>query len=179
MIDPAGLDAFRHVSIEELLVPLLIQLAIILLAARGCARIARRFGQPDVIGEIVAGLLLGPSFLQWLAPAAWEAVFRPTIAGVPHELSDPLLRQIPAVLGQIGLILLLFLVGLEFDFSHLRRHGTAAAGISLTGIALPFALGIGLGAAMHAQLEPHPVSVGPVPMTGFMLFLGVALSISA
>src|SRR3954465_10521040 len=118
MVDPAGLDAFRHLSVEEFLLPLLLQLAVILLAARAFAWVGRRLGQPSVVGEIVAGLALGPSLFGWLAPAAWAWLFRPTFPGVAHELSDPLLAQVLAVLSQLGLILLLFLVGLEFDFGH-------------------------------------------------------------
>jgi Kef-type K+ transport system membrane component KefB len=178
MLDPAGLDAFRHLSVEAFLIPLLLQLAVILLAARLFAALGRRVGQPSVVGEIVAGLVLGPSLFGWLAPAAWQWLFRPTFAGVPHELSDPLLAKVIDVLSQFGLILLLFLVGLEFDFGHLRWHGQAALGISLTGIAVPFALGLGLAPLIHPYLEPHP-DHGPVSALGFALFLGVALSITA
>src|SRR3954451_14650280 len=118
-MDQAGLDAFRHLSVEEFLVPLLLQLAVILLAARAFAAVGRRLGQPSVVGEIVAGLALGPSLFGWLPPAAWAGLFRPPFPRVPHDLSDPLLGQVFAVLSQLGLILLLFLVGLEFDFGHL------------------------------------------------------------
>jgi Kef-type K+ transport system membrane component KefB len=177
-MDPAGLDAFRHLSVEEFLVPLLLQLAVILIAARIFAALGRRIGQPSVVGEIVAGLVLGPSLFGWFAPAAWQWLFRPTFAGVPHELSDPLFAKVIDALSQLGLILLLFLVGLEFDFGHLRWHGPAALGIAVTGIVIPFAFGIGLAPLMHPHLEPHPEH-GPVPALGFMLFLGVALSITA
>ena len=87
------------------------------------------------------------------------------------------------VLSQLGLVLLLFVVGLEFDFSHLRRHGRAAAAISLTGIAVPLALGIGLAALAYPHLEA--VNPGPgqqataAPRVGFLLFMGVAMSITA
>jgi Kef-type K+ transport system membrane component KefB len=179
-----GLDAFRHLSVEAFLVPLLLQLAVILLAARLFAALGRRIGQPSVVGEIVAGLVLGPSLFGWLAPDAWQWLFRPTFAGVPHELSDPLFAKVFAVLSELGLILLLFLVGLEFDFGHLAprdSRGTkwkSALGIALTGIIVPFAFGIGLAPLMHPHLEPHP-DHGPVPELGFALFLGVALSITA
>ncbi|HEX4590524.1 MAG TPA: cation:proton antiporter [Gemmataceae bacterium] len=177
-MDPAGLDAFRHLSVEEFLVPFLLQLAVILLAARAFAALGRRIGQPSVVGEIVAGLVLGPSLFGWLAPEAWQWLFRPTFAGVPHDLSDPLLARVIDVLSQLGLILLLFLVGLEFDFGHLRWHGPAALSISLTGIVVPFALGLGLAPLLHPHLEQHPEH-GPIPAVGFALFLGVALSITA
>jgi K+:H+ antiporter len=177
-MDAAGLDAFRHLSVEAFLVPFLLQLAVILLAARAFAWLGRRLGQPSVVGEIVAGLVLGPSLFGWLAPDAWAWLFRPTFAGVPHALSDPLLAKVFDVLSQLGLILLLFLVGLEFDFGHLRWHGKAALGISLNGIAVPFVLGLGLAPLIHPHLEPHP-DAGPVWLGGFALFLGVALSITA
>jgi Kef-type K+ transport system membrane component KefB len=177
-MDKAGLDAFRHLSVEEFLVPLLLQLAVILIAARMFAWLVRSIGQPSVVGEIVAGLVLGPSLFGWLAPEAWQWLFRPTFPSVPHELTDPLFAKVVDALSQLGLILLLFLVGLEFDFGHLRWHGPAALGIALTGIAFPFAFGIGLAPLMHPHLEPHPEH-GPVPELGFLLFLGVALWITA
>jgi Kef-type K+ transport system membrane component KefB len=91
---------------------------------------------------------------------------------VPHEVSDPLLGWVLTSLSQLGLILLLFLVGLEFDFGHLRWHGKSALAISAAGIALPFALGLALAVAMQPYL-------GDVPPMGFALFLGTALSITA
>src|SRR4051812_46395969 len=111
--------------------------------------------------------------------AAWDALFRPTFAGVPHELSDALVGKSLGFVSQLGLILLLFLVGLEFDFGHLRQRAGAAIGISIAGIALPFALGFGLAALMHSSLEPHPETSAAVPQAGFALFLGVALAITA
>src|SRR6516162_10125030 len=105
-----GLDAFRHLSVEAFLVPLLLQLAVILLAARLFAALGRRIGQPSVVGEIVAGLVLGPSLFGWLAPEAWQWLFRPTFPGVPHDLTDPLFAKVVDALSQLGLILLLFLV---------------------------------------------------------------------
>ena len=179
MIDAAALQAFRHLSIEELLIPVLIQLALILLAARAFALLARRFGQPSAVGEIIAGLLLGPSFFQAVAPAAWTAIFRPTIGDVPRELTDPLLNKIFAVLSQIGLVLLLFLIGLEFDFGHLRRYGRAALAVSVSGIVAPFALGVALAILMHGSLEPLPETGVPPALLGFALFLGVAMAITA
>src|SRR5262249_22343 len=74
---------------------------------------------------------------------------------------------------QLGLVFLLFLIGLEFDFGHLRWHGKAALAISLSGIALPFALGLGLAPVLLPHLE------SPVRPVGFALFLGTALSITA
>ncbi len=181
----AGADgwpsALRHASVEDVLLPVLVQLIVIILAARLGAAAFRRLGQPAVVGEIAAGLVLGPSVLGRLSPMLSDAIFHPAIAGLPPELSDQLLRWIFTGLSQLGLILLLFLIGLEFDFAHLRRHGRAALGISLAGIVLPFALGLALAPLLlsSGQLGAHPDRGGPPPPLGFALFLGTALSITA
>jgi Kef-type K+ transport system membrane component KefB len=97
---------------------------------------------------------------------------------VDQPIADAMLPKVFTVIAQIGLIFLLFLVGLEFEGRHLREHGRAAVLISLAGIAVPFALGAGLAPMIYAHLEPHPTA-GPVSLTGLTLFLGVALSITA
>jgi Kef-type K+ transport system membrane component KefB len=170
---PDWWPVFRRLSVEEKLLPLLWQLAIIVLVARVFAVVFRRFGQPGVVGEIVAGLVLGPSVLGRFAPDVFGAVFHPGTPGVPAEVFDAFLGWGITTLSEVGLILLLFLIGLEFEFHHLRRQGRAALSISLAGIALPFALGFGLGRLMH----PH-VAVA-VPPLAFALFCGTALSITA
>src|SRR5262249_24423777 len=113
------LEALKDVSIEALLLPLLIQLALIIAAARVFAWLFRRIGQPAVVGEIAAGLILGPSVLGRLFPGLFAAVFHPPVAGLPPEAADLLLNRTLQVLAQIGLVLLLFLIGMEFDFGHL------------------------------------------------------------
>jgi len=169
----AALRELAHVSPEDLLLPLLLQLALILGAARAFAVLFRRLGQPAVVGEIAAGLVLGPSVLGRLFPGAFDALFHPTVSGLPPELSDALLSKVLSTVAQLGLIFLLFLVGLEFDFGHLRWHGRSALAISLAGVALPFALGLGLGWGMHAAVAPGQ------PRLGFCLFMGTALAITA
>ena len=81
---------------------------------RGAAlrALARRVGQPSVVGEIVAGLLLGPSLLGWLAPDLFTRLFRPHLEGVDQPLADALIAKVFTVIAQLGLIFLLFLVGL-------------------------------------------------------------------
>src|SRR5262249_48601023 len=133
----------------------------------------RRFGHPAVVGEIVAGLLLGPSVFGWLWPGGFRFLFHPGVSGLPPEAGDVLLNWILQALSQLGLVLLRFLMGLGFEFSHLRVHGKSAAAISAVGILCPFALGFGLGAAMHSMLAPD------VPWLAFALFLATALSITA
>jgi Kef-type K+ transport system membrane component KefB len=178
-ITPAELDAFRRLRTEDLLLPVLVQLAVLILVSRAVAMLFRRLGQPTVVGEVAAGLLLGPSVFGWLFPDLWQALFHPAFEGVPRELSNIALGRIFAIISQLGLIFLLFLVGLEFDFSHLKMHGRGALAISATGVAVPFILGLAIAPLLLPRVEPHPDSGKPVPALGFMLFLGVALAITA
>jgi Kef-type K+ transport system membrane component KefB len=156
---------------EGTLQPLLVQLVVIILAARVGAVVARWLRQPSVVGEIVAGLLLGPSALGAVAPGVSAAIFGGgTTSG---ELEAALTG-----FSQIGLILLLFLVGIEFDFSHIRREGRLAAAVSLAGIVAPFTLGLGLAALMAPRLESLGAETA-IDTRAFALFLGTAMSITA
>jgi Kef-type K+ transport system membrane component KefB len=148
---------------ERLVCFTLIELVAILVAARVSGRLARALGQPRVVGEIIGGIILGPSLFGRLFPAQFEFVF--------HSISPvPLV-----ILSQIGLTLLMFQIGLEFDFSHLRerQNRVAVFSVSAAGIALPFALGWLLGAWSHETLA------GGINPLGYRLFLAVALSITA
>ncbi|MFO0845037.1 MAG: cation:proton antiporter [Gemmataceae bacterium] len=171
--DASLLRQMRSVHAEELLLPLLVQLVLVIAAARLFGCLARRVGQPAVVGEILAGLLLGPSVLGRVSPQLFRLVFRPTVADLPPDASDLMLHTVLTALSQVGLILILFLVGLEFDFGHLKYRGKSALAISLAGVALPFALGLGLGAATHDAVAAQ------VPYLGFVLFLGTAMGITA
>ena len=170
--------ALTRLDVERLLLPVLVQLVVIIAAARLFGALARRVGQPAVVGEIVAGLLLGPSLLGWLAPDLFNALFRPHLEGLDQPLADAVIAKIFTVIAQIGLVFLLFLVGLEFEGKHVRANGRAAVLISIAGIAVPFGLGAALAPTIHPHLEAHPVA-GPVSLPGLTLFLGVALSITA
>ena len=141
---------------------LLAQIVVVLLAARVCGRLMRRIGQPQVVGEMVAGIALGPSLFGALAPDTWAALFPAASLGFVNTLS------------QLGLILFMFLVGLELDTSSLRSRGRAALIISSASIAAPFALGAALATVLHASLAPDGVN-----MTSFALFLGAAMSVTA
>ena len=158
---------------EEALRPLLVQLVVIVLAARAGAAVARWLRQPSVVGEIVAGLLLGPSAFGAWFPDLFAAVFRGGDASAGGSLEVSLTS-----FSQVGLVLLLFLIGIEFDFSHVRRQGRLAAGISLAGIAAPFALGYGLALAMAPRLDALGAA-GSIDSRSFALFLGTAMSITA
>jgi Kef-type K+ transport system membrane component KefB len=122
----------------------------------------RRLGQPRVIGEVVAGILLGPSLLGRVAPDVFACVLPPSAA--------PGLELI----AQFGVILYMFVVGLELDTDALRERARMTLAISQAGIVVPFALGAGLAWLAYSKLaEPH------VSPTLFALFLGVAMSVTA
>ncbi len=174
-----GLEALRRSHAEDVMLPILLQLVIIILAARLFAVLFRKLGQPGVVGEIAAGLILGPSLLGQFP--AIHGLFHPSIPEVSPELAEQVFHWIFTSLSQLGLIFLLFLIGLEFDFKHLRWNGSAALSISLAGITLPFLLGIGLAWLLHGQEELGlpPGRSEPAPFLSFALFLGTALSITA
>jgi Kef-type K+ transport system membrane component KefB len=175
MLSKLGLtsDELPRLPVEEVLLPILVQLAVILVAARLFAVLFRKLGQPSVVGEIVAGLVLGPSVLGRLWPGLSDAVFHPTVPGLTAAFSSWLLGWVLTTLSQLGLVLVLFLIGLEFDFSHLRWHGKAALAIAIGGIALPFAFGFGVAYLIH------PFVAEGIGFLGFALFFSTALSITA
>ncbi|HEV3204201.1 MAG TPA: cation:proton antiporter, partial [Gemmataceae bacterium] len=169
----ASTENGQRIPAEAVLLPLLCQLGFIVLVARLFAVLFRKIRQPGVVGEIAAGLILGPSVLGHYFPEFSASLFHPVIHGMTPEASRELFDWILTTLAQLGLVFLLFLIGLEFDFGHLRWHGKAAVAISISGVALPFTLGFGLGFAML----PH---IGEVKSEiGFTLFVGTALSITA
>ena len=150
-----------NAKIEEVMLLVILQLIIIIGAARISGNLFKRFGQPAVCGEIAAGLILGPSLFGKFFPGVFHAVF------------DPSVGQIFSVLSQIGLILLMFLIGLEFDFGHLSDNKKTAVSVSVVGIILPFSLGFGLGKIIHDQLGLTS------PWLSFSLFMATAMSITA
>jgi len=148
---------------EHLLFSVLLQLIIMIGAARLLNSCFRRLGQPGVIGEIVAGLMLGPSLLGHFFPGLSAEVFG-------TSASPPI-----AVLSQIGLILLMFQIGTDFEFGHLKaaRNRRATVTVAIASICVPFALGFAIGEASAPTLAP-----GIDPLT-YSLFLGVAVAITA
>ncbi len=141
---------------------LMVQIVVIVALSRVAGRALRRVGQPPVIGEILAGIVLGPSLLGWWVPGLVEAIF--------PESTLPAL----SVTAQIGLVFFMFLVGLEFDPSLLVGRRRAALVISQVGILVPFALGAVLAIPLQATLAPQGVRT-----SSFALFFGVSLSITA
>lgn len=152
-MNPAG--------IEALLAIVLIQWTLIVIAARMGGMLATRLGQPPAVGEICAGLALGPSLLGWIWPEAFATLF-------PKQGAD-LLR----FLGKFGLILFLFHVGLNFDVSHLKGRSRSVLAVAAAGISLPFALGLALAPWLHAHFAPETNAIG------LSLFVAIAMSISA
>jgi Kef-type K+ transport system membrane component KefB len=177
----AAARALRKMHVEDVLLPVIIQIAIIIAVARVFSLLFRKLGQSGVVGEIAAGLILGPSVFGRLFPEMWAKVFHP----IPHDatvsaaLFDTTLHWVFTVLSQIGLILLLFLVGLEFDFAHLKKNGRSSLLISLAGLILPFGLGALLAMWMYPRLTVDPDLAAAPPFLGFVLFLGTAMSITA
>jgi len=150
-------------TVENLLYFTLLELIVIVGAARLFGWLARAMGQPRVVGEVIAGLVLGPSLFAALAPEAFAYVFKST---------DNLTVSI---ISQLGLILLMLQIGMEFEFGVLKERGsrTATTFISVAGILAPFVLGISIGYVSAPVLVP-----GAAPL-GYILFCGVALSITA
>jgi Kef-type K+ transport system membrane component KefB len=142
---------------------LMAQLIVILGASRLLGLLIRRMGQPLVVAEVMAGIMLGPSLLGLLAPGALAALFPAS--------SMPLLGS----LSQVGLLLFMFLIGLELDPRLLKGRGHASVLISHSSIIVPFALGAAAGALwLYGRLSPEGV-----PFSSFVLFMGVAMSITA
>jgi Kef-type K+ transport system membrane component KefB len=139
----------------------LIELTVIIAFARLGGLAFKAIGQPVVCGEIAAGLILGPSLLGGLFPGLSASVFS-------EQTNEAF-----TVLSQIGLILLLFLIGIDFEFRHLRAHRGKPIAISAVGISVPFALGLALGLLMHSTVAPS------IPKFTFALFIAMALSITA
>lgn len=150
-------------EVEAFLLRVLVQLIVIVLAARVGGWLFRKLGQPQVCGEIAAGILLGPSCLGYFAPQFAASIFPP----------DPQLTLVFKVLAELGLVFMMFLVGLEFEFGLLKQMGRTAAMVSAAGVALPFVLGLGLAQFLHPRLAADR------DWLGFTLFMAIALSITA
>src|SRR5438132_6165067 len=115
---------------ERVILTLFAQVALILAFTRLMGWILSRFHQPQMLGAMIAGIILGPSLLGWAAPQAYQHLF-------PQES-----LQLLAILSQIGLIFFVFLIGLELESTLLRGRDKSTLTISLSSIAFPFALGL-------------------------------------
>jgi Kef-type K+ transport system membrane component KefB len=141
---------------------LILAFGTVLLAARVLGWVFQRIGQPRVIGEMTAGILLGPSLFGRFFPTAFHYVLPPS--------SFPAIT----VLSQVGLLLFMFVVGLEVDLTHIVKQRTTIVLVSNVSIVLPLALGVGLARSLYPQFAGNHVSFAP-----FALFIGTAMSVTA
>ncbi len=149
-------------NVKEPLAVLLAQIVMIILVARLFGWIFKKIGQPSVIGEIIAGIALGPSLLGLYFPNFFHALFPPSSLDNLQFLS------------QIGLILFMFVIGMELDIKVLKNRAKEAIVISHASIVIPFALGIGLSYFVYHRFAPEGVK-----FLSFSLFMGIAMSITA
>ncbi|MGH8294493.1 MAG: cation:proton antiporter [Steroidobacteraceae bacterium] len=140
------------------------QIVVLLIAGRLLGELLCRWGQPAVMGQLLAGIVLGPSVLGHISPAAELALF-------PHS---PQQQAMLAAAAQLGVLLLLLLTGMETDLSVMRNSGRAAINVSLAGIALPFLLGV-----LAIELLPAGMLVKPHDRLLLGLFIGTALAVSS
>jgi Kef-type K+ transport system membrane component KefB len=147
---------------SELALHVLLALAVVVIAGRILGNLLAGIGQPPVIGEVLSGILLGPSLLGRVAPGAEIYLF-------PADARPAL-----AVIAEVGVVLYMFIVGLEFDPASLRRRAAPFIFTSQMSIALPFVLGAGLAFFLFPDLSQPGVR-----FVAFALFMGVAMSITA
>lgn len=154
-------ETFVH-NLTHPLSILLLQILVIIFIARIFGAICRKIGQPTVIGEIVAGIILGPSFLGLYFPEFSSFIFPVQSLGNLQFLS------------QVGLILFMFIVGMEVDMKVLKNKGHEAVVISHVSIIFPFLLGVVLAYFLYREFAP-----ANIPFHSFALFIGITMSITA
>ncbi|MEW6774972.1 MAG: cation:proton antiporter, partial [Bdellovibrionota bacterium] len=152
------MEFFVHNPLSRLIV----QIILILISTRLVGLVMRLIGQPQVIAEVVGGILLGPSLLGWLFPSVERVLFTPDS------------MQLLSLISQLGLVLFIFLIGLELDPKLMRGRGHTSIIISHTSIVVPFALGAALAVYLYPRLAPPGI-----PRSSFLLFMGLAMSITA
>lgn len=160
--DPGSLWSPLRENFKEPLSRLLLQVIVIVLATRLVGTLFARCGQPSVVGEVLAGILLGPSLLGWVWPEASGFIFPEESLGVLKLLS------------QVGVCLFMFVVGLELEVSHLRQKAQTAVLVSHVGILFPYFLGVVAALFLFSNYAAPGASFTP-----FALFMGIALSITA
>jgi Kef-type K+ transport system membrane component KefB len=151
-------------STAQLVMQFFIQVAIILVACKAVGGLMPRIGQPKVIGEMIAGILLGPSLLGWLAPAGQTALFPRESLGVLSAVS------------QIGLVVYMFVVGMHLHTNFIKHAFRGAMLISVAGVVAPFVLGAALASFLY---EDGRFFMPSVSSSQSMIYLGAAMSVTA
>lgn len=149
----------------DTLLHFLLGVVVLLALARLLGRAAERVGLPSVVGELLTGVLLGPSLLGWLAPGLADLL----LPAAPEQM------HLLDAIGQIGLLLLVALTGTHLDLRSVRRQGRTAVTVSLGGLLIPLGSGIALGFALTGVLAAD----GSPAASVFPLFLGVAMCVTA
>jgi hypothetical protein len=156
----AGMPSAPHQAAaaakSDVLLHVLLAMFAIVFMSRVMTSLFGRLGQPPVVGEVLAGIILGPSLLGRLAP------------GLSAHLLPAEIAPFLGLIAQLGVILYMFMVGLELDTASLVGRGPAAVAISHASIGVPFLFGAGLSLGLYTRL-----STEGVPFTVFLLFLGV------
>lgn len=158
----AGAEGGKSAAPSEFL--LVAQIVLLIAVGRGLGETMQRIGQPSVMGELLAGILLGPSLFGWIWPEAQQTIF----PRAPEQ------KAMIDGIAQFGILLLLLLTGMETDLKLVRKVGKAAIAISIAGILVPFACGFALGEFLPDALLPNPQA-----RLVASLFMGTALSISS
>lgn len=149
-------------NLDQPLAVLLLQIIVIVAFARMMGYVFRKIGQPAVIGEIIAGIILGPSILGMYLPEVSQFLFPPaSLVNIQF-------------LSQIGLILFMYVIGMELEVSAIRKQAFGAILVSHISIILPFTLGMALAYFIYNDLAPSQIS-----FIAFSLFMGIAMSITA
>lgn len=149
-------------NLHDPLSQLLVQLVVIVMATRIMGFVLSTMGQPAVIGEMLAGILLGPSLLGWVSPGTFTFIF-------PRESFGTL-----QLLSQIGVCVFMFTVGLELDVGNLRQRARTAIVVSHSSIMVPYVLGSASALLLYPSFAPQTTS-----FVSFALFMGIAMSITA
>jgi Kef-type K+ transport system membrane component KefB len=151
-----------HFSLSDPFGLFLLQLLIILMATRLAGWLVSKWGQPAVVGEILAGIVLGPSLLGRFAPEIEKSLFPPTSFG---SLS---------LVSEMGLILFMFVIGIELDAAVMRKKAKQSIAISIASIIIPFIGGYLLALKIYSLYAPQGTA-----FSGFAIFMGIAMSVTA
>jgi K+:H+ antiporter len=158
----SGVGKIFRGNLRNSLSILLLQLVVIIVSARLIGKLFQKIGQPPVLGEIVAGIVLGPSLLGLISPDTTAFLFPPSS------------METLKLLSQIGVALFMFVVGMELNVGELRQKARTAVMVSNVSIVVPFFLGVAVALWLYRSLAPEKTS-----FTAFALFMGIAMSITA